>query len=330
MITLAGARLSSARVADSVEAELLFGAIDTISKAELGDWLEEDGTQSDLDSYDAETVDAGLGDERPARTRSSLRGRSAEGLSAESGLAEDVLLELQRRSEIVGEMYPIKVTGAHAQRTITTWKDAPAYAFLVALNARHALGLDDGIHAAARLFERLVVYALRQLWCGEAAHFGFPRDPIEEAAFPRAFQALIARLGERLNVRVQDLPSRLKDLEVDAVAWKPLDDRRGQTVLLCQCAIGDDWETKGIHVAVWEMVVTFAVKPYKAVAFPFIPEATRDYTDVEWELLCGKAGLPLDRLRLARLLAGQELDEELTQGMVDWIESIEAALSPAA
>jgi hypothetical protein len=330
VITLAGARLSPATVADSVEAELLFGATVTISKAELGDWLEEDGTQSDLESYDAAIVDAELGDERPDTTRSVLRSRAAEGVSAESGLAEDALLELQRRAEIVGEKYPIEISGSRAQRTVDTWKEAPVYAFLVALNVRHASAIDGDFRTAARLFERLVVFALRQHWCGEAAHFGFPRDPTEEAGFPRAFEALVARLGERLNVRVDDLPSRLKDLEVDAVAWKPLDDRRGQTVLLCQCAIGDDWEAKGIHLDQWEKVVTFAVKPYKAVAFPFVPEATRDYTDVEWELLCGKAGLPLDRIRLAQLLAGQVLDEELRRGMVAWVESIEAVLSSAA
>jgi hypothetical protein len=201
-----------------------------------------------------------------------------------------------------------------------------AYSFLVALSARHVYGLQADTGVAARLFERVVVPALRQYWGGEAEHFGWPRSAAELAAFPEAMALLVRRMRERLNVDLAALPGRLKDLEVDAVAWRPLDERRGQTVMLCQAAIGAEWEEKGIHVEQWEKIVTFAVRPTRGLAFPFLAEAMRDLSPIDWELLCAKVGVPFDRLRLAKLLAGIDLEDDLVSGILAWTESVVPAI----
>lgn len=330
MIGLAGATLSASQLADSVETSVMFGVDEYVSKATLADQLEEEGTLADLRDYDR----GASNDEDHDPTRSvfdeEMRSRSREGVSEEQNLADDVFLTLERRARIVGSHYPLSVTSTRIERRVADWREHAPYAFLLALDARYAAKLPASVQVGARLFERMVVVALRRHWCGEAVHFGWPRDPGEATRFPDAVKALVARIGERLNVPISDLPSRFNDLEIDAVAWRPLDDRRGRTVLLCQCAIGDEWEAKGIHLEQWTNIVTFAVKPYKAIAFPFVPESRRPFTDTEWEILCGKGGLPLDRLRLGQLVRPEDLEPLLRTEILAWTEGIAASLTGVA
>ena len=115
-----------------------------------------------------------------------------------------------------------------------------------------------------------------------------------------------------------EFPTSLKDAGLDAVTWRSLDRRKGTAVLLMQCAIGDDWDTKGILVELWRKFISFSAPPMTGLAFPFVPESVRSHVD--WEILCGKIGIPLDRIRLTALLADRTLPEELTQNAIDYIE----------
>src|SRR5690606_13027372 len=125
------------------------------------------------------------------------------------------------------------------------------------------------------------------------------------------------------------LDVRHKDLKLDAVAWRTLDGRPGKTVLLCQCAVGGDWNEKAVHVEQWRKLINFSVPPTPAVAFPFVPEAVRPFSEDDWYLLCG-LGMPFDRLRLARLLSTATIEAELLEGVTDWtaefIPTLQAAL----
>jgi hypothetical protein len=194
------------------------------------------------------------------------------------------------------------------------------YSFLTALNVRYLWDVSGDVNVGARLFERLTVHALRAYWGGDAAHFGWPRDPSEERGFRNALPFLAARMRERLNIRPEELGADHKDLAVDAVAWRPLDDRRGQTVLLCQCSIGDDWWAKGVPLEQWRVLVNFAVVPTRGLAFPFMPDAVRARNEVDWLLLCAGVGVPFDRLRIAHLLSGSQIEPELIEGMNAWTE----------
>jgi hypothetical protein len=312
-------------LADWVEVRLLFGRDRSVSLAKLLDELVEEGTVADLAVYD-ETEEQDLATDDEPDVRRALRADAAEGASPESLLAEETIAEIERRSAVVGPSYPIGVDTSVARLGVESWRDAPAYAFLVALNARYLWALPADLHTGARLFERLVVPALRRYWGGEAVHFGWPRDPGDHGAFQVSLPRLLSRMRERLSVAPQELPLTQKDLAVDAVAWRPLDDRPGQTVLLCQCSVGKDWSAKGVPIEKWTTLVNFAVTPTRGLAFPFLPEAVRALSEIDWLLLCAGVGVPFDRLRLAHLIGAGEVDDALLDQLRAWTEALTAAL----
>jgi hypothetical protein len=311
-------------LADWLEARLLFGEESSASVASIADELIEEGTLSDLAVYDE--VESDLADEDEAGVRRSLRLAASEGETKEELLAEEAVAELGNRADYVGEHYPFAVARAIARRRVDNWRDAPVYAFLTALNVRYLWRIDTDLREAARLFERLTVPALVAYWGGAAAHFGFPRDPAEEAGFRAALPALMARMRERLSISPEEIGSQHKDLALDAIAWRPLDDRPGQTVLLCQCSIGDDWAEKGVPLEKWTTLVNFAVAPSRGLAFPFIPDAIRSLNEVDWLLLCAGVGVPFDRLRIAHLLADAGIDPTLMAAMSEWTAAFAAIL----
>ncbi len=331
MIDTGVSRPSASRIADFVETEVLFGEPGVVSRAALADWLGEEGGLEDAEDYD-ETggYEADLSVSPLAGERGARRLARAEGVDVESKLAEDTFEAFQARAEAAGDGYPFEVVGRALRRRVPRWEDTPVYAFLLALNARWMRGLLADTNLGARAFERLVVSALEAYWGGAAAHFGWPRDPGEEAGFRLAFPRLLRLMREPMVVRPADIPTRLRDLEVDVVAWRPLDSRPGQTVMLCQCSIGDDWDQKGIHIELWEPLVTFRVRPTRSLAFPFVPDSVRDMNDLEWALLCGRVGVPLDRLRLTRLLAGRALPAEVLARVVEWTRGLVPALAERA
>lgn len=306
---------------------LLFSGTNSISAATIADYLAEDGTVGAMDLYD-ETVDDDLGAD-PGDVLRTQRDASAEGQSETGVLAEEVMLELDYRRTLVGPEYPILTEKSVAKLGVASWEEAPVYSFLVALNARYLWNLPADVHIAARLFERLVVPALARYWGGEAIHFGWPRDEGEEPTFRAALPRVAARMRERLSVDPSEIGHSQKDLEVDAVAWRQLDERRGNSVMLCQCAIGSEWEDKGVRVRLWEKLINFAVAPLGGLAFPFIPEVVRDFTDMDWLLLCAKGGIPFDRLRIAQLVRREAVPDEVLKGMIDWTRDIAPRLAAA-
>lgn len=323
-----GSELTAARIADWVELLLLFTDESSISGAAISDQLAEDGTVSAMAVYD-DTADEDLGLEYGDALREE-REAQAEGQSAVELLADDAMLEIEYRATLIGDSYPISVSRSVAKLNVTSWRESPIYSFLVALNARFLWSLDANLHRGARLFERLVVPALAGYWGGRALHFGWPRDQSENATFRAALPRLATRMRERLSIDPAELSHAHKDLAVDAVAWRQLDDRRGNSVLLCQCAIGGDWDEKGVKIEEWRRIVNFAVAPIAGLAFPFIPNVIRELSDLEWLLLCARGGVPFDRLRLAHLIDPVDVGDELLSAIKEWTEELEPALVTAA
>jgi hypothetical protein len=310
MLDFPGASVSAHGLADWIETAVLFGESGSLSRPALIDHLTEDSGLEGLAEYDASYDPDAEEDVRAPEL-------SEEYIGLES-LVDDAMQELGTRQAAVGASYPFVVSDTLVERQTENWASSPVYAFLCALNARYVYKLGADFHTASRLFEQLTVPALAAYWGGRSTHFGSPRAGEDPRQFGEALQRLAALMGERLSWEIDELPRHTGDMSVDVAAWRPVDQRRGQTVLLCQCAIGGDWASKGLELEVWRALISFAVAPSRALAFPFIAEALTDFNAFDWEVLCARVGVPFDRLRLAHLLAEASVDAELVEAIIGW------------
>lgn len=319
MVSIAGGRPRPAPVADWVELQVLFGENSVVSRSEILTRLREDASLDDLALFDEEYGDLATWDEEEARH--DLRLLEAEGNDEASRLVEDTMLTLQHRADTVGDRYPLEVTaqGVRLRESRASWRDAWGYAFMALLGARLARRTPKetvDTTYPARLFERLVAHALQAYWNGDARHIGFPRD--DASGFRDELVSLAHTLGEAMAVRRSGIPEGIKDLAADVVAWRRLDDRAGNAVLFCQCAIGGDWDSKAVPRHAWESLINFAVPPLIATAFPMVPDAVRPFDGGEWQVLCGVVGIPFDRLRLASLLDESTAPSGLREEIIGW------------
>lgn len=310
------------KLADWIEYQLLFSSSTTFSRSTLRDFIEEDPGTGDIQNYDA----ADFSDEDEAGESASRRSRrdaAAEGVSVADELSSDAFVVLEDRAAFLGDKYPFNVEPDLITLSLDSWQDSVVYSFLVALNARYVYGLSPDAHMASRIFERLVRVAMAIYIGGEAEHFGWPRDGAPgERNFAAALPILLRKLGERTAIRFEDIPKKIKDNEVDVFAWRsPGDGRRGQLVLMCQCAIGAGWNDKGIRLEKWEPFVVFAVTPVGA-AFPFVPKAMEENPDFDYEYMSKSVGLWFDRLRLTALIDEGELGETLRAAMIAYVEGL--------
>ena len=318
MPNLPMSEVTAERIADWVETSVLFSDDPSVSLASLADMLSEDGGVDSVELYDRAHADPALLEAGEiARSARDIRAEQAEGIDLQTTIVADAFAILQYRERIVGGHYPFSFSGSTVRRAVASWEHSLPYAFMLAASARHLYRLDIDFHRPARLFERLVVHALKQYWCGEAQHFGWPRSDEDEPSFQRALPRLASRMGQRLLVDPTELRYTHKDLQLDAVAWRSMDDRSGTLALLCQCAIASDWDQKSVTVERWEKLIQFDVRPVRAIAFPFVPGAVRPFDQTEWALLCSQ-GIPLDRLRIAKLVDPNDLEARLAENLSDW------------
>ncbi len=295
-------------LADWVEIRLLLTGTKALSKAQLVDILQEDRPLEDLEAYDRAVEDSDLDE-------SESDGPTEHGSPDPAEvLAEDTFGVIESRLQIVGNGYPFDVTNIQVVRA----RDRPIYRFLCALEARHLSGTRRGLHKGARLFELVSAVAMSNYLGGEARAIGFPRR--DESGFRKAVNSLVREMRENLSVPLSSIPGSIKDLGVDVAAWKPLDAAPGNAVILCQCATGGNWQTKGVGIEAWSKAVRHAVTPTRAVTVPFIPDL--DPRSFDWELMCGHIGIPIHRLRIAKLIQLDDVSEALRAELAIWSDDV--------
>ncbi|GAA4759089.1 hypothetical protein [Actinomycetospora chibensis] len=329
-VPVAGAAWTPSKLADWVECRVLFGTDPFLTRATLRDEIEEDPGTDDMVEFDVDDFDDDEDGEasHPDFALGAVgRLRSAEGVSPADQLSSDAFEVLEERSRIVGPGYPFTVASDRLTRRPDDWKGAPAYSFMLALNARVVYGLDVEFNNAARTFERLVVPAMASFVAGEAERIGWPRDPEKvEKAFGKNLRRIVGIIGERLNLAPERIPARIKDNGVDVIAWRTFKDkRRGQLTVLAQCAIGNEWRDKGVVLEKWAPYVHFAVRPITVATFPFVPDAMSEMDEQEFEYLSASVGLWFDRLRLAAHLNDDELESSLKDEIVSYVEQVLSA-----
>lgn len=315
-------------LADWVELELLFGGSATLSHVELLDVLTDDpgGDTTDEDLAHLEAIyGEQIDDEFIAQRRNDARAQAEEGISEPEQIVEATWLELAFREQVVGDAYPVQVNEGLATGR-GDWQQTTSYAFLAMLAARVAYGLSLPVQEPARRFEELVTVALEAYTGGEAVRFGWPHNRDEfPTDFKKAARDLAHRLGEKPG-GMEAIGTNAKDYALDVVAWRGFSDqRRGQHILLCQCATGKDWNEKVISERGWEKVIDFTVAPTRSVAFPFVP--SREEADViQWLDVAFKGGVPFDRLRIASLAADVAVGQSLIDDMGKWVTVAQQSL----
>jgi hypothetical protein len=313
-------------LADWAELCCLFGERSTLGAALLSDVLQEELAVDDFEDF---ALGLGLGEEElpredEAQGRTRMRDQAAEGLGAATNYIETILARLSFRRQVVGSHYQIALGSSAITRT-APWEERPIYPFLALLGARMLYKLDWKVHEPARLFERVVAVAAGRYLSGRGERFGWP--PADDEGengkdFKARVRVLARRMDEDLGLQRNIGPSA-KDYGLDVVAWRGFGEGRtpGQLILLCQCAIGEDWNQKLLSVGSWHEVVNFNVRPVSALAFPRVPSRAPEDLYV-WHDITTKGALPLDRLRLAALLEDTDFDDDLLCAVKEWLGQV--------
>jgi len=206
--------------------------------------------------------------------------------------------EAQWRQASLPEYYPVDVRQSRLVKK-RNWESSLSYSFML-LISRHTFYKSTKITNKTRrvplkLFERLVSVSLKE-YLGRSLNIGFPREGVfKKKSFRQGLQYISDIIYEELSDPLV-LKKKAKDEGLDVIAWKPIDKRPGQTIILTQCTIGDDWKTKTGEISIenWQDIINFAAKPMRALAFPIV------YHD-QWNYWSKKGGILFDRLRLTLL-----------------------------
>lgn len=228
---------------------------------------------------------------------------------------------VRTRGNIVGAAYPFRRDGLGFART-GTWRRHLPYSFMLftSLNQSYVeLNFAGGIaNRPAELFEVLAAKALERYLDCSVIRIGAPRRQPIPPQFPRALEYAVAELGEIIGQRdLEDHDSG--DDGVDLIGWRSFGDTRAsQAIILAQCAIGTDWRDKrdGVSLEMWRRHIDWHSAPLKGFAVPFHHEAGKS-----WRETATRAGIIFDRLRIAKLVAANELSAQTREAMIEWCET---------
>jgi len=122
--------------------------------------------------------------------------------------------------------------------------------------------------------------------------------------FSRRFDKCLEEMCNVINERKGPPHPKANDFQdagVDIVAWRKFDKRKGQIVLLVQCASGMNWRKKGgdIKPKLWNELVFWTVDPIKALTFPYAFDFDSPEAEEDWSFYAYDSGLLFDRLRLS-------------------------------
>jgi hypothetical protein len=276
--------------------------------AALVDWLETSLLTQEIDRISDTAItnafsDADLGDESDA-------------------LLANMLQAVGTRATVVGAAnYPVERQGLGFSRR-GAWGDFLPYCFMlfVSLNQNYReLAFRGGTASKpAELFEKLASTALEKYLQCSVLRIGAPRRKPVPPGFPAAIAYLAKELGERVGHG--DLERQTSgDDGVDLVGWRSFGDARAsQAIILAQCAIGTDWRDKRDEVSLemWRRHIDWHSAPLKGFAVPFHHQEGNP-----WRETATRAGIILDRLRIARLVDAAALPPTERRQMVAWCQT---------
>lgn len=219
-----------------------------------------------------------------------------------SDLLDEVLNEIERRSQACGSGYPFSLElNATVLRhdSASTGHRSLLYRYLL-LSTRLDMKSDrkHGGIDGADLLEDISAQVLQD-YLGGARACSLVFGTATRGRFQDKINNLCRALGEGGGFESLDTGSvDANDDKLDAVAWVPFSDRLpGQLILFGQCKTGSNWEGLATQlqpetfVKKW-MRGTIVVNPLRAFCVAEAADRSR------WQGTCATAGLFLDRCRL--------------------------------
>lgn len=218
-----------------------------------------------------------------------------------------ILEELQRRKDLLGNLYPFSLNGS-ALKYSPSLDGNKLYEALLCISRAESLS-SGKFRNLPRHFENISCIVCEIYLGSDSASYrtGWPRDRGEPTKFKDVVSKLRALTGNQKGEwhwhPIEGLPDDplvkdIKECGLDVVAWKPsIDNRTGQLYIIGQCACGKNWISaeklselsfKGLDD--WVRVAN--IQPIKAFFTPW--HATNE---ILYEA-SRKAGLFFDRVRM--------------------------------
>lgn len=220
---------------------------------------------------------------------------------------DDVMNELNRRTELYGTNSPIKINGLTIEPTIR-WRANPFYTLCLIFST---FGVEDTSDGGTILFEKIGNIFLKEFLKSETFHLGFPTST-----------NLAAQLDTIANLSCEPRGSLTpntseKDSGVDVIAWTPFNDlRSGQIIVLAQCGAGDDWKNKNsITLPTWNHYINWNYETtVPSMLITQIVQADK------WIKYTNKYGVLIDRARLYRIHTDcqDNIPKALSREVLSW------------
>lgn len=241
-----------------------------------------------------------------------------EDLAAAETMEQLTWSELERRAELFGQRWPLRLVGRRISRRAPSPVPLDLYRFFC------LFGIGSVDPEDQTLFEVAVAELVRPLSGRTGLHVGAPASAGMDPSFRERIALYAATAGLLPDeVKAAPLPHD-KDLGLDVVSWVSFSDRRGADLhLLVQCATGANWESKlhDINLEVWKDHIHWAVAPVRVFAVPYVLTMPR----AKWVRTARRGGLILDRPRLVELAALGRLSDEVTKTMRRRVQVLRAA-----
>ena len=220
-----------------------------------------------------------------------------------------VQAEIAFRRASSGAGYPFNDSdGSLTSRPIAALSATYTHSLLLTYFGPSHAGLKKAGVFPERMFEVVCREAAKALLTGDevratAVRFGWPRSEGElPKSFIKAIDELCDRLGEGGEFNAYEMLSATwrGDRGLDIVAWREIDTRPGRLVLFGACASGRDWASKLDELS--EHFAEDWMKP-RLVPAPLRTFFTSHVIEQhEWRNAARRAGLIVDRLRVASLI----------------------------
>ncbi len=237
------------------------------------------------------------------------------------GSLADLKNRIRNRMRLLRESYPVNYSNRMFS-IIRRWSTCLPYQFLllVSLNQTYKeLRYTRGqANRPAEIFEEITEIAVQRYLGGQSIRIGAPRRQPVPAQLPRAVKYAAERINEEFGYGELEIHGSGDD-GLDLIVWVPFPDRKpSQLIVLIQCAIGTDWQTKRseLSLQVWQRHIRWHTGPLKAFSVPFALDA-----GPSWLETASRGGLVLDRTRLAAIIGRSSLHMDLRKRTQDWCRS---------